>query len=108
MKFPVCDLYPAEDGFYCQCAGCPIVSNSTPGCVIEELPNGDYEFEGETPSGGVKALFIFTNNEGERVAKEDAIHVEIRELNEKGKVVGVLFGMVDPDGAINPLHSDEE
>jgi hypothetical protein len=99
MKFPVCELYAAEEGFYCQCVGCPIVSNSTPGCVLEELSDGDYQFVGPTPNGGVKAIFHFTNNEGEQVPKSDAIHVEIREYNDKGKVVGILYGMVDPEGS---------
>jgi hypothetical protein len=63
---------PAEDGFYCQCVGCEVISNSTPGCVIREKPDGIYEFNGVTPHGGVKAVLIFTNDEGEIVPKPDA------------------------------------
>ncbi len=102
MTFPECALYTAEDSFYCQCAGCPVVSNSTPGCVLEELPDGTYEFKGHTPGGGVKALFFFTDNSGAKVPKEDAIHVEIREYDKNGKQIGILFGLVDPEGLSNP------
>ncbi len=102
MKFPVCGLYEAEDCFYCQCTGCPVVSNSTPGCVLEEISLGTYQFSGDTPNGGTKAMFLFTDNEGHIVSKEDAIHVEIREYNNDEKQIGVLFGLIDPDGISNP------
>jgi hypothetical protein len=98
MTFPRCDLYPAEEGFYCQCVGCPIVSNSNASCVIKERKDGLYEFAGKTPNGGVKAVLLFTNDEGEVVAKPDAKHVEIRELDEKGNTVAVQFGVADPQG----------
>lgn len=98
MQFPRCDLMPAEEGFYCQCVGCEVVSNSTPGCVIREKPDGIYEFNGATPNGGVKAVLIFTNDEGEIVSKPDAKHVEIREFDAKGNVLSVQFGVADPQG----------
>jgi len=102
MIFPECELYTAEDSFYCQCAGCPVVSNSTPKCVLEEISLGTYQFLGHTPSGGCKALFLFSDNEGNPVAKSDAIHVEIREFNPEEKQIGVLFGVIDPEGLSNP------
>lgn len=98
MEFPRCDLYPAEAGFYCQCVGCPVVSNLQPGCVLTEKETGIYEFVGPTPNGGVKAVLVFTNDEGEIVPKPDAKHVEIRELDEKGATVQVTFGVADPQG----------
>lgn len=98
MQFPRCDLMPAEEGFYCQCVGCEVVSNATPGCVIREKPDGIYEYNGTTPNGGVKAVLIFTNDEGEIVPKSDAKHVEIREFDAKGNVLAVQFGVADPQG----------
>ncbi len=98
MEFPRCDLYPADAGFYCQCVGCPVISNSTAGCVIREKENGVYEFHGATPHGGVKAVLVFTNDEGEIVAKPNAKHVEIRELDAQGRTIQVTFGVADPQG----------
>ena len=99
MKFPVCDFAVSEEGFYSQCASCPIDSTSS-GCALDELEDGIYLFEGVTPNGGVKALFYFRDNEGNQVAKRDAIHVEIHELNEEGHLITILYGMVDPEGMI--------
>ncbi len=99
MKFPVCDFADSEDGFYSQCSGCPIKASSE-GCVLEELEDGTYEFRGATPHGGVRALFIFKDNEGNQIPKEDAEHVEIHELDELGHLVTILYGMVDPEGVI--------
>lgn len=99
MKFPVCDYAPSEDGFYSQCASCPIDS-SLGGCALEECSDGFYQFEGETPHGGIKALFYFSDNDGNRVAKRYAQHVEIHELDADGHVLSILFGMVDPEGVI--------
>lgn len=98
MQFPRCDLYPAEAGFYCQCAGCPVVSNDTSACVLTETSDGTYHFDGLTPHGGVKAVIIFTNDEGQSVPKPQAKHVEIREFDANGTLVGVQFGLVDPQG----------
>ena len=98
MKFPRCDMYPNEEGFYCQCIGCPVISNITPGCALREVSVGVYEYTGETPNGGVKAVLTFTNDEGEIVPKPDAKHVEIREFDRNGGVVQILFGVADPQG----------
>jgi hypothetical protein len=99
MKFPVCEYADSEEGFYSQCASCPIDS-SNPGCALSELEDGNYEFEGTTPHGGVRALFYFRDNEGNQVAKRDAIHVEIHELDDLGHLITILYGMVDPEGMI--------
>lgn len=99
MKFPVCDYADSLDGFYSQCAGCPIESRA-PGCALDELEDGTYQFTGETPHGGVRALFYFKDNAGNQVSKYDAIHVEIHELDEAGMLVTILYGMVDPEGLI--------
>ncbi|HED30765.1 MAG TPA: hypothetical protein ENN50_03550 [Prosthecochloris aestuarii] len=107
MKFPVCDFAESEDGFYSQCAGCPIKA-STPGCALEELDDGTYQFVGPTPHGGVKALFIFKDNDGSQVPKNEAVHVEIQELDELGHLVTILYGMVDPEGMIYLKRSDAE
>ncbi len=107
MKFPVCDYAESEEGFYSQCAGCPIDSSSS-GCALECLEDGSYQFEGATPNGGVKALFNFRDNEGNNVKKRDAIHVEIHELDEHGHLIMVLYGMVDPEGIIYLKKSESE
>jgi hypothetical protein len=66
--------------------------------VLTEKETGIYEFIGPTPHGGVKAILVFTNDEGEIVPKPDAKHVEIRELSAKGETVQVMFGVADPQG----------
>ncbi|NTU59139.1 MAG: hypothetical protein HGB00_09560 [Chlorobiaceae bacterium] len=99
MKFPVCDYAESEEGFYSQCASCPIES-SNPGCALNELEDGTYQFIGQTPNGGVKAVFYFKNGEGVQVVKQDAVHVEIHELDELDHLVSILYGMVDPEGMI--------
>ncbi|MEI6847370.1 MAG: hypothetical protein WCK32_04925 [Chlorobiaceae bacterium] len=107
MKFPVCKHAPSEDGFYAQCASCPIDSSS-PGCALDEQEDGNYLFEGETPHGGVKALFFFKDNEGSKVLKKEAVHVEIHEFDDQEKLVAVLYGMVDPQGMIYLKKSGPE
>lgn len=97
MNFPVCDHRPAEDGFYSQCAGC-LVGTLTAGCSITQLPDGTYEHTGITPEGGVRALFVFTNDEGDLVQKENATHLEVREFDAAGNVLSVKFGIIDPLG----------
>jgi len=97
MKFPVCEFAEAEEGFYSQCASCPIAAGSA-GCALSELEDGNYIFEGETPHGGVVAMFYFRDNEGNHVEKSDAEHVEIHELDEGGHLITILYGMVDPEG----------
>jgi len=99
MKFPVCDYAESIEGFYSQCAGCPIESKA-PGCALEEMDDGTYEFIGQTPHGGARAVFHFKDNAGNQVSKYDAIHVEIHELDESGMLVTILYGMVDPEGLI--------
>lgn len=107
MKFPVCDYADSEEGFYSQCASCPIDAASS-GCALDELEDGNYQFIGETPHGGVKALFFFKNNEGDQVPKRDAVHVEIHELDQKEQLISVLYGMVDPEGMIYLKKSEPE
>ncbi|UZJ38343.1 hypothetical protein [Prosthecochloris sp. SCSIO W1103] len=107
MKFPVCDFADSEDGFYSQCASCPIDA-STAGCALTELEDGTYEFVGQTPHGGVRAVFLFKNDAGDQVAKQDAVHVEIHELDEHGHLVTILYGIVDPEGMIYLKRSDTE
>ncbi len=107
MKFPVCEYADSEEGFYSQCASCPIDASSS-GCALDELEDGYYQFEGATPHGGVKALFFFKDNEGNRVKKRDAIHVEIHELDELGHLLTILYGMVDPEGMIYLKKSGQE
>ena len=99
MKFPHCDYAPSEDGFYSQCASCPIDA-SLAGCALEECGDGVYQSESETPHGGSKALFYFTDNDGNRVAKRQAHHVEVHEMNAENQIIAVLYGMVDPEGII--------
>lgn len=99
MKFPVCDYADSEEGFYSQCASCPIDAKN-PGCALDAQPDGTYEFIGPTPNGGVRAIFYFKNDEGLQVIKPDAVHVEIHELDELGHLVSILYGMVDPEGLI--------
>jgi len=99
MKFPVCDFADADDGFYSQCASCPIDSD-TAGCALSQLEDGTYEFVGETPHGGVRAVFLFKNDAGDQVEKQEAVHVEIHELDEYGHLVTLLYGIVDPEGMI--------
>jgi len=43
MKFPVCEFAEAEEGFYSQCASCPIAAGSV-GCALSELEDGNYNF----------------------------------------------------------------
>ena len=107
MKFPVCEYAESEEGFYSQCASCPIDSSSS-GCALDELDDGTYQFEGGTPNGGIRALFYFRDNEGNRVKKRDAIHVEIHELDEQGHLITILYGMVDPEGIIYLKSSGPE
>jgi len=107
MKFPVCDYADSEQGFYSQCASCPIDSSS-PGCALDELEDGNYQFDGLTPNGGVRALFYFKDNEGNRVMKRDAIHVEIHELDDLGHLITILYGMVDPEGVIYLKKSGQQ
>lgn len=99
MKFPVCDFADSEEGFYSQCASCPIAAGN-PGCALEELGDGNYQFVGETPHGGVRAIFYFRDNAGNQVAKQEAEHVEIHELDEGDHLITILYGMVDPEGMI--------
>ncbi len=107
MKFPVCEYAESEAGFYSQCASCPIDS-SAPGCALDELEDGTYLFEGVTPNGGIRALFYFIDNEGNRVKKREAIHVEIHELDEQDHLITILYGMVDPEGIIYLKNSGTE
>jgi len=107
MKFPVCEYAESEAGFYSQCASCPIDSSSS-GCALDELEDGTYQFEGITPHGGVRALFYFRDNEGNRVKKRDALHVEIHELDERDHLITILYGMVDPEGMIYLKSSGTE
>lgn len=99
MKFPVCDYAESEEGFYSQCASCPIEPNKA-GCALDALEDGTYQFVGPTPHGGVRAVFYFKNDEGEQVAKQESVHVEIHEFDELGHLVAILYGMVDPEGMI--------
>lgn len=99
MKFPVCDYAESEEGFYSQCASCPIDCKN-PGCALDALEDGNYEFTGSTPHGGVRAVFYFRNDAGDQVSKQDAVHVEIHEFDENGETVAILYGMVDPEGMI--------
>ena len=107
MKFPICEFADSAEGFYSQCASCPI-NSSSPGCALDELEDGNYQFEGTTPHGGVKALFYFKDNEGNQVRKRDAIHVEIHELDAEGYLITILYGMVDPEGMIYLKNSGSE
>ncbi|TLU82384.1 MAG: hypothetical protein FDX21_07720 [Chlorobium sp.] len=107
MKFPVCEFAESEEGFYSQCAGCPIDASSS-GCALDEIEHGNYQFEGVTPHGGVRALFHFRDNEGNQVMKRDAIHVEIHELDEQGHLITILYGIVDPEGIIYLKNSGAE
>ena len=107
MKFPVCEHAQSEAGFYSQCASCPIDSSS-PGCALDEMEDGTYQFEGSTPSGGIRALFYFRDNEGRQVKKREAIHVEIHELDEQEHLITILYGMVDPEGIIYLKSSSSE
>jgi hypothetical protein len=99
MKFPICDYAASEEGFYSQCASCPIECKN-PGCALQEHADGTYHFDGLTPHGGVRAIFYFKNDAGDQVLKQDAIHVEIHELDELDHLVAILYGMVDPEGVI--------
>jgi len=107
MKFPVCQHAESEAGFYSQCASCPINSSSS-GCALDELEDGTYQFEGATPNGGVKAVFHFRDNEGNQVIKQEAMHVEIHELDEQEHLITILYGMVDPEGIIYLKNSGSE
>jgi hypothetical protein len=98
MEFPRCDLYPAEKGFYCQCVGCSIISNDTAGCVLTERSDGIYFFKGKTPHGGTVAELHFTNDEGKKVSKPAATHVEIKEFDKAGTLLYVEYGIIDPYG----------
>ncbi|NTU67466.1 MAG: hypothetical protein HGB02_01150 [Chlorobiaceae bacterium] len=99
MKFPVCDYAESEEGFYSQCASCPIDCKN-PGCALDQLEDGTYRFSGQTPHGGVNAVFYFKDDAGEDVSKQEAVHVEIHELDENCGVIAILYGMVDPEGMI--------
>jgi hypothetical protein len=106
MKFPVCDYAESEEGFYSQCASCPIDSSKA-GCALDVIGEGTYEFTGETPHGGVRAVFFFRNAEGLQVAKQEAVHVEIHEFDEEDLLVAIMYGMVDPEGMIYLKKSEE-
>ena len=105
MKFPVCDYADSEEGFYSQCASCPIDAKN-PGCALDALDDGTYYFTGQTPHGGVKAVFYFKNDEGLLVVKQEAVHVEIHELDDLDHLVAILYGIVDPEGMIYLKKSD--
>jgi len=62
------NLLRLKRDFYSQCASCPIAAGSA-GCALSELEDGNYIFEGETPHGGVVAMFYFRDNEGNQVKK---------------------------------------
>lgn len=49
---------------------------------------------GKTPNGGVKSTAFFSDGKGNSVDKSEATHVEITELDDKGKVVGRTYGRV--------------
>ena len=107
MKFPVCEYTESEEGFYSQCASCPIASSAS-GCALDELEDGTYQFQGVTPHGGVRAIFHFRDNEGNRVMKKEALHVEIHELDEQEHLITILYGMVDPEGVMYLKKSESE
>lgn len=105
MKFPVCEYAESEPGFYSQCASCPIDS-AAPGCALEQQSDGSYCFDGPTPNGGVRAVFHFKDSEGQQAVKRHAVHVEIHELDEDGRLITILYGMVDPEGIIYLKSAD--
>ena len=97
MQFPHCDLIPMGEGFYCHCVGCPVIGKEK-GCILEREAEGIYRYEGETLHGGVRAYLYFTDSEGNLVPKEEAFYVEIREVDRKGNVLFVSYGVVDDTG----------
>lgn len=107
MKFPVCDFAESEDGFYSQCASCPIRAG-VEGCALTLMDDGNYLCEGTTPHGGMRAVFHFRDNEGNQVPKEDAEHVEIHEFDQEGHLITILYGMVDPEGVMYIKKSQKE
>lgn len=52
------------------------------------------EIVDKTPGGGVRALFIYTNDEGKDVPKEEATNVEIREYDKKGRCIRRTYGEI--------------
>ena len=49
--------------------------------------------EGETPHGGVRAIALFSNDEGEPVDSSVATRVEIHEYDAKGEVIFRIYGV---------------
>jgi len=97
MRFPRCDIHPAEEGFYCQCIGCKAISEKG-GCMLTRESKGVYVYRGETPHNGTIAYLYFTDQKGNLVDKEEASYVEIRELDDEGNTLNVDFGIVDDMG----------
>ena len=97
MEFPRCDMVPSEEESHCHCIGCPVTCQEE-GCVLTLEGVGVYRFEGGTPHGGIRAIFHFTDTEGNLVSKDEAGYVEIREMDEAGGTVHIDYGVVDEYG----------
>lgn len=53
------------------------------------------EFDGETPNGGVKSLWMYSDANGNPVAKGKAERCEIHEIDKSGTVVFRTYGEIE-------------
>ncbi len=103
MLFPICKNSESNDSFYSVCVGCNIFQKDNLGCLLteDEKEIGKYYFTGETPAGGEKAIFFFTNEDDKQVKKNVAKFVEIHELDENDRLINIEHGTYD-DYGIHP------
>ncbi|MBN1968996.1 MAG: hypothetical protein JXR48_18825 [Candidatus Delongbacteria bacterium] len=97
MKFPVCPNMIPEDSIYSSCVGCQIKEEHNMGCPLKRINEGVYEFVGETPAGGKKALLYFTIEGKQYRDKDVSKFVEIQELDGEGRLIAIEHAFADPN-----------
>ncbi len=95
MRFPLCPNFEPDDTYFSNCVGCNITQEDNKGCPLKKLEEGVYEFNGETPAGGVKARFYFTILGKKYRSKENAKFLEIQELDEDDRLVAIEHAFKD-------------
>lgn len=100
MKFPVCPNITPDDTMYSKCVRCQITQEHNLGCPLKHVSEGVYQFDGETPAGGVKAMLYFTVEGKQYRDKQVANFVEIQELDSDGRLIAIDHGYRDPAAEI--------
>jgi hypothetical protein len=59
---------------------------------------GIYRAEGPTPNGGAYSEAYFSDEQGNPVLKEDAVFVEIHEINADGNSIYRTYGTIERPG----------